>query len=127
MEIRPRAERDIFGKLLFSIHVAVILFVLVGWAAPVGAWLISYLIFLPALAAHWSLNAGECALNNFESWMRYRRWRAPEQNPEEGAWLRTLLVLYTGLVLQKREMDIVLHTGLILLWAIALVRFWANV
>ena len=65
--------------------------IVLGWAWPAQGWLIFYLIFLPAMVLHWKLNRGACILNNLENWLRHRRWRAPETNPEEGAWLRTLI------------------------------------
>ena len=65
--------------------------------------LIAYLVFLPAMVLHWKLNGGACVLNNLENWLRYRRWRAPERNPEEGAWLRTLIANLTGIALTRRR------------------------
>lgn len=120
MDTRLRTRRDLLGNLFFAVHVAVLLVVLAGWTVPARGWLIFYLVFLPALALHWKLNGGQCALNNMESWLRYRAWRAPERNVEEGAWLRLMIARSTGYLFGKAEMDVVLHTGLALLWMIAL-------
>ena len=74
--------------------------------------LIVYLVFLPAMVLHWKLNAGACVLNNLENWLRYRRWRAPERNPEEGAWLRTLIAILTGIALTRAAMDTVIYAAM---------------
>jgi hypothetical protein len=85
--------------------------------------LAAYLIFLPMVVLHWRLNGGACALNNLENWLRYRRWRAPEHNPEEGAWLRTLLKSLTGIALNSASMDAVIYAAMTLFWSLGLYRF----
>lgn len=122
-----QVRRDALGRLFFAVHLGFLAYVLAGWAWPeTPAARIAYLVFLPGLAAHWRLNGGQCVLNNLESWVRWRRWRAPERNPEEGAWLRTLLTRTTGLVVTKPHMDIVLHAGLSVLWLMVLARLLAG-
>jgi len=71
---------------------------------------------------HWKLNRDACILNNAENWLRYRRWRAPEANREEGAWLRTLLADTTGIALSRRQMDGVIYGAMGLCWLLALFR-----
>ena len=55
------------------------------------------------MVLHWKLNRDACILNNLENWLRHRRWRAPETNREEGAWLRTLLADATGISLTRGQ------------------------
>src|SRR6185437_14796120 len=97
--------------------------VVLGWAIPGRAWLIFYLAFLPAMILHWRLNRDACILNNLENWIRHSRWRVPETNREEGAWLRTLLSDATGIGLSKRRMDGVIYGALALFWLLALAHF----
>ena len=96
-----KARRDALGHFCFFLHLAILAFIVLGWAIPWRGVLIFYLFFLPGVILHWKLNGNACALNNLESWLRYRRWRAPERNPEEGAWLRTLIGSLTGIVLTR--------------------------
>ena len=118
-----RNGRDALSWTCFLIHIAVLACVVLGWVIPGRAWLIFYLIFLPAMILHWKLNRDACILNNLENWMRHRRWRAPQTNREEGAWLRTLLSDATGIGLSKSQMDAVIYGALTLFWLLGLAHF----
>src|SRR5580698_3589982 len=113
-------KRDTLGWICFLLHIAVLAYVVLGWAMPVHTWLLVYLIFLPAMILHWRLNRDACILNNLENWLRFRRWRAPETNREEGAWLRTLLADTTGVALGRGQMDAVIYGAVGLFWLLAL-------
>jgi hypothetical protein len=116
-------RRDALGQTCFLVHIIILLVVVLGWAWPEPHWLIAYLIFLPAMFLHWKLNRDACILNNLENWLRHRRWRAPETNREEGAWLRTLLADATGITLTRARMDAVIYGTISLFWLVALARF----
>ena len=120
---QTRSGRDALGIFCFWLHLAILAFIALGWSIPSRGMLIAYLVFLPAVVLHWKLNAGTCVLNNLESWLRYRRWRAPEHNPEEGAWLRTLIANLTGLVLTRFVMDTVIYAAMTLFWLLGLGHF----
>jgi hypothetical protein len=119
-----RTRRDALGQTCFLVHIIILIVVVLGWAWPEPHWLIAYLIFLPAMFLHWKLNRDACILNNLENWLRHRRWRAPETNREEGAWLRTLLADATGITLTRARMDAVIYGTISLFWLVALVRFF---
>jgi hypothetical protein len=112
------SRRDALGKFCFYLHLAILAFIVLGWILSNRAALIVYLVFLPATVLHWQMNGGACALNNLENWLRYRRWRAPDRNPEEGAWLRTLLKNLTGIALTKGSMDVVIYAVMAFLWGL---------
>jgi hypothetical protein len=111
--------RDGLGRFCFYLHLGILAFIVLGWTIPSRSGLIAYLIFVPATVLQWKLNAGACVLNNLESWLRYRRWRAPERNPEEGAWLRTLIRSLTGIALTRAVMDLIMYGVMALFWALA--------
>jgi hypothetical protein len=115
-------KRDALGWTCYLIHVAVLAVVTLGWVLPVRSWLVGYLIFLPLMFLHWKLNSGACVLNNLENWLRCRRWRAPETNREEGAWLRTLLADATGVALTRGRMDAIIYGAMTLFWLLGLAR-----
>ena len=117
------AKRDMLGWTCFLVHIAVLSYVVLGWSVPMRTWLLLYLIFLPAMILHWKLNRDACILNNVENWLRLRRWRAPQSNREEGAWLRTLLADATGIKLSRGQMDAVIYGAVSLFWLLALARF----
>jgi len=117
---QTKPGRDALGHFCFALHLLILAVIVLGWSAPWRGFLIFYLIFIPATVLHWKLNKDACILNNIENWLRYRRWRAPERNPEEGAWLRTLIRSWTGIALTRRVMDIVIYAAMNLFWFLAL-------
>ena len=119
-----RTGRDALGQICFLVHIAILAVVVLGWLLPARGWLIVYLVFLPAMFLHWKLNRDACMLNNLENWLRRRRWRAPETNREEGAWLRTLLADATGMAWTKGQMDAVIYGTMSLFWLLALAHFF---
>jgi hypothetical protein len=117
-----KTDRDMLGWTCFLIHIAVLVIVISGWAVPDRAWLIFYLIFLPAMFLHWKLNRDACILSNLENWLRRRRWRMPQSNREEGAWLRTLLADATGIALTSARMNAVIYGAIALFWVLAAIH-----
>ncbi len=115
--------RDPLGSFCFYLHLAMLALIVLGWLLPGRGFLIFYLFFIPAVVLHWKLNNDACILNNLENWLRYRSWRAPERNPEEGAWLRTLIKSRTGVALSPRAMDLVIYGAMALFWVLAWVNF----
>jgi hypothetical protein len=111
-----KPHRDALAWTCFLIHLAILGMVVSGWAFRGRWWLGFYLIFLPLMVLHWKLNRDACILNNLENWLRHRRWRAPQTNREEGAWLRTLLADATGLVLSRARMDAIIYGAVALFW-----------
>ena len=117
-----KTKRDALGWTCFLVHIAVLGYVVLGWIVPARTWLLLYLVFLPAMILHWRLNRDACILNNIENWLRIRRWRAPETNREEGAWLRTLVADMTGIRLSRGQMDAVIYGAMGLFWLLTLAR-----
>jgi hypothetical protein len=117
-----KTDRDALGWMCFLIHIAILIYVTLGWAVPGRGWLTFYLIFLPLMFLHWKLNGGACALNNLENWLRHRRWRMPQSNREEGAWLRVLLADTTGITLTRGKMDTVIYSAITLFWGLAAIH-----
>jgi hypothetical protein len=114
-------ERDFLGRVFFWLHFAVMFYILVGWTAPSRVALIFYEFFLPAVAVQWWFNQNSCVLNNLESKIRTGSWRNPA-NPEEGAWLLTLLRRWFGMPVTPFQIEILTYSVLALLWAIGLWR-----
>ncbi|HWC63653.1 MAG TPA: hypothetical protein VG501_08525 [Rhizomicrobium sp.] len=118
-----RKGRDALGNFCFYLHLAVMALIVLGWMLPSRGLLIAYLVFVPATLLHWFANGGACALNNLENWLRYRSWRAPERNPEEGAWLRTLLRNLTGLSPSRKSMNVFIYAAMGVFWALGWYHF----
>ncbi len=122
-----KIKRDALGRACFLIHIAVLAGVILGWMVADRAWLIGYLIFLPLMFLHWKLNSDACVLNNLENWLRFRRWRVPQSNREEGAWLRTLLADATGIALTRGRMDAVIYGAILLFWFLAFAHIYEKI
>jgi len=116
-------RRDRLGQFCFWLHVAVLAFIAAGWALPWRGALLAYLIALPLVVAHWRINQDACVLNNLENLLRHGRWRAPEHNAEEGAWLRTLVRQRTGIALSPGRMNLLIYAAMALVWTLAAWRF----
>src|SRR5215469_13981997 len=117
----PALERDLIGRVCFWLHFAVMLYILFGWASPGRPALIFYELFVPAVAVQWWFNQNSCLLNNLESKIRTGSWRSPA-NPEEGAWLLTLLRRWFGIPVTPLQIEILTYAVLALVWIIGLTR-----
>ena len=114
----PATARDALGNVCFYHHFAVMIYIVVGWAAPLSAVLIFYLVFLPGVAIQWWVNKNSCVLNNIESLIRAGRWRNPASR-EEGAWLATLAHDALGIAATSLQVDVFTYCVLALLWGLA--------
>jgi hypothetical protein len=112
-------KRDALAQACFALHFAIMVFIVFGWAIPQSGVLVFYLALLPAVVLQWQFNKSTCVLNNFESWLRTGRWR-DEGNPEEGAWLLTLVRNALGLELHPAHLDIFIHTVMVIFWGLGL-------
>ena len=110
-------ERDDLATVFLTLHIVVLVYILIGWALPVGVGL--YIVFLPLMVLHWPLNRNSCALNNLESLIRTGHWRDPH-NCEEGGWLKTLISGATGLELTSRQTDLISYVLIAGLWGLGL-------
>jgi len=119
-------KRDLLGNFCFYFHFVVMLYIVTGWLVPWNPALFFYLGFLPLVFLQWQVNQDTCILNNIEGWLRTRRWRNKELNPEEGAWLLTLVSSITGWKLQPWMMNAFTYFVLAVLWLLgfAHLRHW---
>ncbi len=118
-------KRDAIGVICFYHHMAMLAYIVAGWAVPWRPALVFYLFFVPSVIAQWRLNNNTCVLNNIESLMRTGKWRNPK-NREEGAWLHTTIVDATGIPITKFQLDVIMYSVMAVLWGVALwhLRGW---
>ncbi len=115
-------RRDPLGQLCNFLHLALMVYIVLGWLVPVSAALVFYLAFLPAVIVQWWFNRNACVLNNLEALIRTGRWRDPT-NREEGAWLLTLARNTLGIPVTAAQVDAFTYAVLVLLWVLALLHF----
>ncbi len=118
-----QARRDGLGRTCFLLHFAVMIFIVSGWAVPMRGLLAFYLVLLPATVAQWQFNQNTCVLNNLELLLRSGRWRNAA-NPEEGAWLRTLLHSTLGLQFRSSQLNAFVYVALVVLWGLGLAHLF---
>ncbi|HUO93416.1 MAG TPA: hypothetical protein VMU22_10865 [Rhizomicrobium sp.] len=116
------AKRDLLGSVCFYLHFAVMLTIVGGWLMPWRPALMVYLVFIPGVWLQWLLNKDTCILNNTETWLRTGTWRNKSVNPEEGAWLLTLINSATGFGFSARQIDFLNYSVLVLVWLLAAAR-----
>ena len=109
-------RRDALGIAFFLLHVAILIYILIGWALPRP---LVYVVFLPLMVLHWPLNRNTCILNNLETLVRTGRWR-DARNWEEGAWLRLLIKSVLGFEFSPRQIDVLTYSLLMVLWGLGL-------
>ena len=117
MGLGMAAKRDALGTVFFVLHVAVLIYILTGWALPFATGF--YLIAMPVMVLHWPLNQNSCALNNLESLIRYGQWRHAA-NVEEGAWVQGLIRGALGIELTVRQTDMISYVLIGLFWLLGL-------
>jgi hypothetical protein len=110
-------RRDALAIVFFALHIVVLIYILIGWALPVGVAL--YVVFLPLMILHWWLNRNSCALNNVESLIRTGHWRDP-RNSEEGAWLKALIRSAVGVDLSVAHTEVISYVLIAGLWGLGL-------
>lgn len=118
-------KRDLLGNFCFYLHFAVMIFIVLGWLSPWRAALVFYLFFIPAVYVQWFFNEDTCILNNTESWLRTGKWRNKAVNPEEGAWLLTLVTNITGWHVTAFQINMLTYCALVLLWLLGAARLFA--
>lgn len=111
-------RRDALGWACHGLHLAILAYILTGWLLP--GQLGFYLVFLPAMAVHWRLNAATCLINNLETLVRTGRWRDPA-SLDEGAWIANQIEAACGIRLTRLQNNLLTHAVLAGLWALA---FW---
>lgn len=115
------AGRDGLGWSCHILHLAIMVYFVVGWLAPWRAALFFYMGFVPAVALQWQFNKNACVLNNIESLIRTGRWRDPSSR-EEGAWLATLAEDALGFRPGPLAVDIFTYAVLLAFWSMALIH-----
>ena len=101
-----------------ALHLALVIYGLLGWLIPSAPWLIAHLIFIPGLIAVWRANDGVCPLNNLESFLTTGLWRNPS-NAEEGSFLRVIVERYLRLTPTREQMDEVTYGIMALVWMLS--------
>jgi hypothetical protein len=97
---------------LFTVHLAIIAYVGLGWMIPSRGALFFYALFLPAIIIQWLLNGGASIVNNIENLARTGQWN-DARNVFEGAFFKTLLHAIGGRASQAQIVTVLCFLMLI--------------
>ena len=114
-----KRKRDALGQFCFVLHLAIMIFIVFGWALPGRVGLTVYLVLLPVVVVQWQFNKNSCVLNNLESLLRSGRWRDPG-NIEEGAWLLGLVRSVLRIELRPAHLEVFVYVVMALFWGLGL-------
>ena len=112
-----------FDKLwfwFFAIHVAIVVYVSLGWLITSRSALYFYTLLLPAIVLQWLLNGGCSIVNNFENLARVGRWDNPV-NARRRAFFRLLLGAI-GIRARRAQITTALCSLMLIFWVCALCR-----
>jgi hypothetical protein len=121
-ECQAGPRLDGVGLGFFVSHLAVGVYILLGWIVSPAPALVFYLLLLPAIVMQWHVNRGSCVMNNIESWLRNGRWRDPA-NPEEGGFLLMLCRWLFRARPHPLVLDRFCYATVVVLWLLAASRF----
>ncbi len=105
---------------LFLIHLAVIVYVSVGWLLPWRAALYFYALLLPMIALQWLVNGGSSIVNNVENLVHSGRWSDAE-NRFEGAFFKVFFDA-AGIPATQAQITTGLCFLMLILWIAAICR-----
>jgi hypothetical protein len=111
---------DGLRALFFTIHLAIIAYVCLGWLIPSRVALYCYALLLPIIAIQWVLNGGASIVNNIENLVRFRRW-SDSRNELEGAFFQTFLRA-AGIRAGQAQITTVLCFVMLIFWTAAIYR-----
>jgi hypothetical protein len=114
-------QRDGLSYGLLLMHLAVMIYVLIGWTSDSRLALFLYQLVLPGLALQWLFNRGSSLLSNCETYLRTEHWR-DSRNVEEGAFLQNLVERACGLKASQAQIMTVVYSLMLMFWALALLR-----
>ncbi len=121
-ECQAGPRLDGVGLSFFVAHLAIGVYILLGWLVSPAPALMLYLLLLPIIATQWYVNRGSCVVNNIESWLRSGRWRDPN-NPEEGGFLLMLCQWFFRVPPRPAVLDRFCYATVLVLWLLAVSRF----
>jgi hypothetical protein len=112
-----------FDKLHFSffaIHVAIVVYISLGWLITSRYALYFYTLLLPAIVLQWLLNGGCSIVNNFENLARVGRW-SNSTDGRQGAFFRTVLGA-VGVRATEAQITTALCSLMLIFWTCAVCR-----
>jgi len=115
-----QASFDKLGFWFFAIHVAIVVYVSLGWLITSRSALYFYELLLPAIVLQWLLNGGCSIVNNFENLLRTGCW-SNAADARQGAFFGTVLGVL-GVRATQAQITTALCSLMLIFWICAVCR-----
>jgi len=109
--------------LIKSLHLAILLFVILGWAMPSDLLLKLHIAFVPMMVLQWQFNRGTCFLTNVENWISGER---RERGEQQGQFIKGVIIRFIDPLPSDRVIKIALYLILGVAMAISVMRLLAG-
>jgi len=109
--------------LIKSLHLAILLFVILGWAMPSALLLKLHIAFVPMMVLQWQFNRGTCFLTNLENWISGER---RERGEQQGQFIKGVIIRFIDPLPSDRVIKIALYLILGVAMAISVMRLLAG-
>jgi hypothetical protein len=110
------SRKRLLLAVIRTLHFSILLFVMLGWAAPSQSARILHLLLIPILILHWKTNNDTCILTSFEARIR------GEELPEEGGFIRSLLERLTTREIPEASLRAGIYGCMATAWIIGAAR-----
>jgi hypothetical protein len=117
---RAFRKYDVLHGALSGVHIAIIVYVALGWMVESRPFLFVYLLVLPMIGLQWLANGGVSIIDNLENLLRSGLWR-DSRNAAQGAFLRTALA-HVGVRLGATQINVLVAAAMLAAWAAAFLR-----
>lgn len=111
---------ELFVSTLKVLHLAILLFTLIGWLLPQNLLLV-YLVWIPMMFIQWQFNQGTCILTNIENWLLGEKQQKQEQ---QGQFIKSLWQQICGQVPSDKVLRYVVNGTIWLCWLLACLRWY---
>lgn len=109
-------ERNLAIKLLQTVHMAVLAFVLTAPLLPFRSVWIAHLVFVPLMFLHWKTNRNRCVLTQIEARLK------GEREVSESGFIKTLWISIFKKAPSEAALRAFINSILVVTWIGSLVR-----
>lgn len=109
-------SRIFIGALRF-LHLAILLFVLLGWLAPWRNILLLHAAFVPLMILHWKTNNDTCCLTSVE-----QQLRGSHRENTAGSFIKSILLVFFVSLPPDSVIQRYLYLTLFTTWGVGVLR-----
>lgn len=108
-------------KINRVIHYGILLFIVGGWLVPIGAVLLTHMVFIPLVMLQWKLNNGQCLLTNLENFFQGEKKTIGEQ---QGQFIKGIANHLLGYTPADDKLRKGLYAAITFAWLFSLLHYF---